>query len=902
MSSVETLPIGTVTFLFTDIEGSTKLLKQLGGERYGHALEGHQLILREVFAEHGGHEIDTQGDSFFVAFRRAKDAVSAAIACQCRLGAHAWPDSTELRVRMGVHTGEPAMGGQRYVGLGVHRAARICAAGHGGQVLVSQTTRELLREDPIPDVSLRDLGEHQLKDLDEPEHLYQLVAPGLLEAFPELKTAAPAPFEGREGELAEAAAEELAKSWRRPRRRVLVGATFAAAIVGTVFGVLLTHGGGSTAGASVAANAVGVIDPGSSKVAAQIPVGGAPGGIAGSADAIWVSNTGGNTVSRVDPQTNDLRQTVPVGGGPTGVAVTPNAVWVANGLDGTVSRIDSQTNQVSQTIRVGNGPSGVASGESAVWITNSSDGTLSRIDPVTGRVTRTSPATVGASAVAVGFGRVWVVSPPSGKVMVIDPRSGDVLKEIGVGVDPAAVAVGADAVWVANRADDTVSKIDPRTNAVTATIPVGRGPAGIAPGSNVVWVTNAGDGTLSRFDPSKISVVKSISLDNPPRGIALLPRGVYVAVGSSGAEHRGGVLAVVASEFDSIDPALAYTAATWSILTMANDGLVGFRRVGGVQGTQLVPNLALALPTPSNGGKTYRFELRSGIRYSNGKLLQPDDFRLALERVFQLGSPGASYFGGIVGANRCTKGKPCDLTRGIVTNRAAGTVSMHLTAPDADFLTKLALPFASAVPAGTPRHAVGTHPVPATGPYRIAEYRKKTKTIRLVRNLRFREWSADAQPQGYPDSISVSARFGLDDSARVRVVRRGVADVALGGGPPLPKHELDVLSERYPSQLHISTQFATQYFFLNTRVPPFDDVRVRRAVNDTFDRSAFARQLGNAYALDLPDLAAQLPGLPADMPRRLRRRDGSRSCSEDNSERRRSRSPGHDLGSEPAHR
>ena len=316
MSSLDELPIGTVTFLFTDIEGSTRLLKQLGGERYGVALADHQGILREVFAEHGGHEIDTQGDSFFVAFRRAKDAVSAAIGCQRRLAEHTWPDGAEVRVRMGIHTGEPAMGGQRYVGLGVHRGARICAAGHGGQVLLSQTTRELLRDDPIPDVSLQDLGEHQLKDLDEPERLYQLVAPGLLEEFPELKTAAPAPFEGREGELAEAAVEEMAKRWRRPGRRVLIGAAFSAAIVGTAFGVLLTQGGGSTASASVSANAVGVIDPDNSKVASEIPVGVAPGGIAGGADAIWVSSTGGNTVSRIDPQTNDVQQTVPVGGGP----------------------------------------------------------------------------------------------------------------------------------------------------------------------------------------------------------------------------------------------------------------------------------------------------------------------------------------------------------------------------------------------------------------------------------------------------------------------------------------------------------------------------------------------------------------------------------------------------------
>ena len=163
VSPVDELPVGTVTFLFTDIEGSTRLLKQLR-DRYGEVLEEHQRILRETFAAHDGHEIDTQGDSFFVAFRRAKEAVAAAVDGQRRLAAHDWPDGTELRVRMGIHTGEPASAGQRYVGLGVHRAARISAAGHGGQVLVSQVTRELLRDDPLPDVSLRDLGEHQLKD------------------------------------------------------------------------------------------------------------------------------------------------------------------------------------------------------------------------------------------------------------------------------------------------------------------------------------------------------------------------------------------------------------------------------------------------------------------------------------------------------------------------------------------------------------------------------------------------------------------------------------------------------------------------------------------------------------------------------------------------------------------
>jgi class 3 adenylate cyclase len=215
MSSSPELPRGTVTFLFTDIEGSTQLVKRLR-EGYTELLSEHQRILRDAFAAHGGAEIDTQGDSFFVAFARAKDAVGAALDGQRALAEHAWPDDVELRVRMGIHTGEPVVGDDRYVGLGVHRAARISAAGHGGQVLVSQTTRELLRDDPQPDVSLRDLGEHQLKDLDEPERIYQLVAPGLATDFPPLKTAAPAPFEGKEVELAAAAqdaVEKLGRPW-----------------------------------------------------------------------------------------------------------------------------------------------------------------------------------------------------------------------------------------------------------------------------------------------------------------------------------------------------------------------------------------------------------------------------------------------------------------------------------------------------------------------------------------------------------------------------------------------------------------------------------------------------------------------------------------------------------------
>jgi YVTN family beta-propeller protein len=859
VSSAAELPIGTVTFLFTDIEGSTQLLKRLGGERYGQALADHQQLLRESFAEHGGHEIDTQGDSFFVAFRRAKDAVSAAIACQRRLAEHAWPDDAELWVRMGIHTGEPAVGGTRYVGLGVHRAARICAAGHGGQVLVSQTARELLRDDPISDVTARDLGEHHLKDLDEPERLYQLVAPGLKEDFPPLKTAASAPFEGREGELAEAAAEEMARGWGRPTRRTLILATFAAAVVAAALAVLVSRGGGTTAGASIAPNAVGVIDAESGEVASEIRVGGAPVDVAASPDAVWVTNANDNTVSRIDPSTNDVRQTIRVGGGPASVAVGGGAVWVANGLDGTVSRIDPTTNQVVQTITVGNGPSGVAFGEGAVWVTNSADGTVSKLAPGSGRVTRTLPAAVGASGVAIGFRRLWIVSPASASVVVLDPRSGRVLQRVGVGAEPNAVAAGAGAVWVANRADGTVSKIDPKTAAVKDTIAVGPKPDGVAAGADGVWITNGGDGTLFRLDPSNGDVVKTVQLDNPPRGIALGPRGVYVAVQSRALEHRGGTLrALTAFGPDSIDPAVAgFSNAAVQIVT--HDGLVGFRKIGGVEGIQLVPDLAVAIPAPTDGGKTYTFQVRTGIQYSNGKRLQPDDFKHAIERQFEIGVPDSkAYYGGIVGTERCRKAKPCELDEGIVVDRAARTVTFRITAPDADFLAKLALPFAVAVPSDTLSRDLGTRPVPGTGPYRIAEFEPKRKRLRLVRNRHFREWSTDAQPQGFPDSISIA--WGMDTAARARAVERGTADVLFGFGPPLSKEQLEAIAVRSPGQLRVNTALATFYFFLNTRVSPFDDVHVRRAVNSAFDREEFARLLGRGVAPTCQILPPNLPG------------------------------------------
>ena len=172
------LPSGTVTFLFTDIEASTRLLRALG-EGYAQVLARHDRLVRAACEGHGGREIGTEGDAFFVAFRRAGDAVAAAVDSQRALAAEHWPDGASVRVRMGLHTGEPIVGADNYVGLAVHRAARICAVGRGGHILLSSATRELLEDDLRPAISFRDLGERRLKDFDRPEHLFAVVADGL---------------------------------------------------------------------------------------------------------------------------------------------------------------------------------------------------------------------------------------------------------------------------------------------------------------------------------------------------------------------------------------------------------------------------------------------------------------------------------------------------------------------------------------------------------------------------------------------------------------------------------------------------------------------------------------------------------------------------------------------------
>ncbi|MGH2445962.1 MAG: adenylate/guanylate cyclase domain-containing protein [Candidatus Limnocylindria bacterium] len=185
------LPTGTVTFVFSDIEGSTALLKRLGDEGYAAALATHRRLIRETFGAHGGQEIDTQGDAFFYSFARAREAVAAAVDVQRAHAEHEWPDGASVRLRLGLHTGEPAVGDEGYTGLDVVRASRIAATGRGGQVLLSDTTRAIVADDLPDGATMASLGERQLRDIDRPEPLSELRIPGVEIAEEPMREPAP---------------------------------------------------------------------------------------------------------------------------------------------------------------------------------------------------------------------------------------------------------------------------------------------------------------------------------------------------------------------------------------------------------------------------------------------------------------------------------------------------------------------------------------------------------------------------------------------------------------------------------------------------------------------------------------------------------------------------------------
>ncbi len=327
------------------------------------------------------------------------------------------------------------------------------------------------------------------------------------------------------------------------------------------------------------------------------------------------------------------------------------------------------------------------------------------------------------------------------------------------------------------------------------------------------------------------------------------------------AAHGQGTLRLLASSgAGSIDPQINYTGQYWQLFTVVYDGLVGFRRVPGPAGLQLVPDLADAVPAPMEEGLLYSFHLRPGVRFSNGAPVRASDAAASLRRIFRIVGPTAgSFYGGIVGGAECLRAPAACSLAGVVADDPTGMLTIRLVRRDPDFLLKLALPHASVLPATAPDKDAGAQPIAGTGPYVIARYDPATG-VRLERNPLFQPWNPEAQPPGAVDAIEY--HFGLEDEAEVTQVENGQADWMFDT-PPLDR--LGELGSDYPSQVHTNPALAIWFLPMNTHERPFDDLRVRQAVNMAIDRDAAVKLFGGP-GLAVPSCQILPPGLPGYAP------------------------------------
>jgi YVTN family beta-propeller protein len=641
---------------------------------------------------------------------------------------------------------------------------------------------------------------------------------------------------------------------RRARRLALLAAIIVVAAVGLP--VVLTAG---PVHGNVLADGVGELTAAGTGLARSVTLPGPPSAAVSADGSVWVASSEQNTVYRVNPVTASVVQAISVGSGPSAITATGQDIWVANTLDGTVSRINAAVDRVVQTVPVGTEPAGIAAGGGSVWVTDAAGSTLVALNPVSGQPTDRIPLALAPSGVVFGAGSVWVTSSDDDNVTRVNPRSGRPGRPIRVGAGPTAIAFGLGSVWVANELDSTVSRIDPSTGSVAATIPVGDGVDALAIAGHSVWAADRLALALTRINAGTGRPGPAVPMGGSPVALTAFGSKVWVATGTAETARPGyGTLRVVSTTRPtSIDPALQYPSMGPVFGQSTYDTLVTFQETGGNAGLQLVPDLALAMPTVSAGGTVYTFTLRPGLHYSTGRPVLAQDFRYAIERVMDLNAQAGSFLDGIAGAAACTPGERCDLSRGIIADNAAKTVTFVLTAPDPDFLYKLAFRFTAPVPQYVPMRDSGTDPVPGTGPYMITRYIPGREVI-FARNPYFKEWSAAAQPQGFPARMVWT--FGGSVTRETAEIEDGQADWT---DDPLPG--IAGLIARFPAQVHVNPMPAIVYTAFNTRVAPFNDPRVRRAFSLAADRGSFVAMLGG------PDLAAPTcqilpPGIPGYQP------------------------------------
>jgi YVTN family beta-propeller protein len=805
------------TFLIADVRGYTLFTQERGDEAAAKLAAKFADIAREIVEARGGTLLELRGDEALCVFASTREAIRAAVDLQQRFVQETL-DQPELplTVGIGLDAGEavPVQGGYR--GAALNLAARLCGQARAGEILATREVTHLARR--VEGLRYEGRGSLTFKGISDPVVVVRVV-PEAEDPVERLRPFAPAPTGPR----------------RTPTRRWAIVGTAALVLLLLAISIpLLTFG--DDAAERVGANSVARMSAVDGAVQLAAALDERPGASAVGFGSLWVTHPDRGTVSRLDLEDGHVEDTIRVGQAPSGIAVGEGSVWVTNAGDGTVSRISPETNEASDTLNVGAAPSGIAVGDGSLWVGETISASLLRVDPISGDI---EPTELDGQPAGVAYtpDGVWVSTSPSG-IARVSPSDGSVTLTQTVGSGPTGVAAAFGSVWVSNHLDGTVTRLEPSTGHPEATIPVGDGPNALVAAGDRLWVANEFEGSVDAIDPAANAVEQSVPVGGAAAALATDGEDLWLATGASPTEHRGGTV-VVATEVrlpNTLDPAVVYDPIGWQILSVTNDGLLAYEKVGGPDGSTLVPDLASALPQVSPDGLSYRFPLRDGLIYSNGDPIAPEDFRRGLERSLALTREAQGLFGAIEGADACG-GKPpsCDLSDSILVDEES--VTYRLSFPDGELPFKLAMPFAFPVPADTPMEDQGLVPVPATGPYMVDT--AEGDSIDLIRNPRFEEWSAAAQPDGFVDRISW--RFDMPLPAAFEQVTEGGVDVMFDAPGA---DELATLEAAHPDQVVRWPQPATIFVGFDVLKPPFDDVRVRQAVNYAIDRELIIELFG----------------------------------------------------------
>ena len=641
---------------------------------------------------------------------------------------------------------------------------------------------------------------------------------------------------------------------------------------------------GGTVSLIAGPNTVAMIDPATNAVAAEVPVGAYPEGIATDGGSIWVANTSDHTLSDINVRSRDVVRTLAPGGTVDGVAAGNDQLWAFNTAEyGNVSRLDPTFGTVVSRVKLsrfaGTFPASstaAAVGGGSAWFADNA----AAVVQVTRGGSIISTTNVGnqPSGIAVGANSAWVADSMSDTVTRIEP-SGDVMATINVGRGASGIAVGGGAVWVADTLDNTLVRIDPATDSVTTTIPVGAAPRGVVWGGGSVWVANSGNGTVSRINPTTNRVGATIRVGQSPQQLAFADHAVWVTVQASpapaaaAAGSQPGVVRISRERpFPYLDPTRIGTADQDEMQLMYETcaGLLTYPDLPGAAGERLVPDAATALPAVSADGRTYTFTIRRGLRFSppSNAPVTAQTFKHTIDRALSERNEAyeRGFFGDIVGEPAFIAGR---------TKRLVGVTSdgdklqIRLTAPAPDLPSRLAMLTFCAVPDDTP-YAPQTQPIPAAGPYYIAESSPAQLVLKRNPNYHgsrphvareivysFGEAYADAVnsvASGRSDYVS-SVQLALDTNIPASLSSR--LEQRYGAG--------SVLARTGRQQYFTNPTVTLDFFELNPDRALFASARVRQAVNYAIDRQALVAVAGPFYG-GVPTGHYLPPGMPGSLP------------------------------------